>query len=124
MTAEVAVVVGAASGIGAASAAACEVTRRCVSSAWTLTGVHADGSCHVELPVDVTDELSVEGAFDAALGEGESLNVMVCTVAEQSQRKCACECSRKLRPHPQFRDQIFVESDPKAGSSRDIGVSV
>jgi NAD(P)-dependent dehydrogenase (short-subunit alcohol dehydrogenase family) len=89
VTTEVAIVVGAASGIGAA---VCRRLRSDTNMRVVGMDLHwgpSTGSCHVELPVDVTDEMSVEAAFNAALGEGGSLRAMVCTAGYQ--RRCRTE---------------------------------
>jgi NAD(P)-dependent dehydrogenase (short-subunit alcohol dehydrogenase family) len=89
MTTDVAVVVGAASGIGAAVCRRLRTDTSMRVVGMDLRWAESDGSCHLELQVDVTDEASVESAFDAALGDGERLKAMVCTAGYQ--RRCRAE---------------------------------
>jgi NAD(P)-dependent dehydrogenase (short-subunit alcohol dehydrogenase family) len=84
MMGDIAVVVGAASGIGAA---VCHRLRTDTNARvvgmdhqWRSTG---ESSCHIELRVDVTDEASVERGFDEAMLDGGILRSMVCTAGIQ-----------------------------------------
>jgi 3-oxoacyl-[acyl-carrier protein] reductase len=84
MTSDVAVVVGAASGIGAAVC-----TRLRADTDFKVVGMDrvwnspGAGACHVELTVDVTDEASVDQGFDEAMRNGGALRAMVYTAGIQ-----------------------------------------
>ena len=84
MTADVAVVVGGASGIGAAVCA-----RLRADTDFRVVGMDRDwhspgsGACHLEVTVDVTDEASVDQGFDEAMRDGGTLRAMVFTAGIQ-----------------------------------------
>lgn len=84
MTTDTAIVVGAASGIGAAVC-----TRLRADTDFRIVGMDREwhspgaGACHLELTVDVTDEASVDQGFDEAMREGGALRALVVTAGIQ-----------------------------------------